>query len=93
MSTLELRRKRTFFRVKNQLSRAGCGRKGIRPHRRLIRPAALRLHGPTGFVGRVSAAPRGNKGGYTIVSGGHQLLSRAATDWIFQTPSSLTMQS
>lgn len=29
MSTLELRRKRTFFGVKNQLSRAGCGRKGI----------------------------------------------------------------
>ncbi|BBM23971.1 hypothetical protein FJMB80055_36330 [Enterobacter hormaechei] len=29
----------------------GEGRgEGTRPHRRLIRPAALRLHGPTGWV-------------------------------------------
>ncbi|GFQ10961.1 hypothetical protein MH17539M_20650 [Enterobacter hormaechei] len=32
---------------------------GIRPHRRLIRPTALRLHGPTGWVFSLSPWERG----------------------------------
>ncbi|MFX2609651.1 hypothetical protein, partial [Enterobacter mori] len=40
--------------------------------------AALRLHGPTGFVGRVSAAPPDKKAAKSLITGSPSFSARPA---------------